>query len=630
MSSPKRYSSRLHWAGAALCSLLALLAPIVSQAAVQARLERSAVSAGDTLTLDIESDGAPSGTQPQLAPLQKDFIVLGTEAQREMSFVNGRRSDRMRWSVRLQPRRAGKLVIPAIALGNEQTAPLDVDVRGMSPQAVAQVAKHVFVEAEAGDAGRSVYVQQQAPYTERLYYDDTIQKGELAPPNPADAVVEQLGADKHGTAVREGRSYNVLERNYAIAPEKSGTLRIPPVSFSGSQIVPPSAQAQAQAQSDAADPGDDLFARILGQSPLANDPLFKGFAAGAPFGDATQPVAVQGKEVVLDVRPRPAAAHADWLPAEAIALRDSWQDNPPQLKAGEPATRTIIVEAKGLSASQIPPLSLAQPANARLYPEAADNQSRTDGKTIFGISTQKVTYIPNAQGTLDVPAVELAWWDVGHDESRRATLPARTFSVAPGVAGDARTHGPARQPAPTLAVPDTNQPSIGGTSAARNPLGPRVQLTVGALLTALVVVLVLATEWWQRRRAQRGDGSNATVTRVPSRAVSLGALRRACSANDPYAATSALLDLARLQWPDDPPRGLGTLGSRLAQAAAEVSALERSLYAAEEASSWRGDALWQAMRGGLRPRRIDTSRHDDDLETLYPIRSQLGQSLRSI
>jgi BatD DUF11 like domain len=630
MSSPKRNSSRPHWAGAALCGLLMVLPPIASQAAVQAHLERSRVSVGGTLTLDIESDGAKSGAQPDLAPLQKDFVVLGSATQSETSFVNGRRSDRTRWSVRLQPRHAGKLAVPPITLGSEQTAALDVDVDGMSPQAAAQVAEHLFVEVEAGDAGRSVYVQQQTPYTVRLYYDDTIQKGELDAPNPADAVVEQLGADKHGTAIRDGRSYNVLERNYAIAPEKSGTLRIPPVSFSGSQVLPSSEQAQAQVQGEDADPGDELFARMLRQSQLTDDPLFKSFAAGTPFGEATQPIAVQGKEIVLDVRPRPAAAHADWLPADSITLHDSWQDTPPQLKAGEPATRTITVEAKGLSASQMPPLSLGQPANARLYPEVADNQSRTDGKTIFGISTQKVTYIPNAQGTLDVPAVAMDWWDVGNDKPRSATLPARVFSVAPGVAGEATTRAPASQPAPTPALPATaNQSARNGASTVWNLLGPRVWFTVGTLLTALLGALGLAVGRW-RRRGQSGDGSKSAAVRLPSRVTSLRALRQACSANDCQAATSALLDLARIDWPDDPPRGLGALASRLEQGAAEVSSLERSLYAAGEASSWRGDALWQVTRRGLRPRRSAALRHDGGLEALYPIRGRSGQNLQSI
>ncbi len=626
MSNPKRDSSRLQGAGIALCGVLMLLQPGVSQAAVQARLERNTVSAGDTVTLAIESDGAQAGAQPDLAPLQKDFVVLGSASQSETSFVNGRRSDRMRWSVRLQPRHAGKLVIPAIALGSEQTAPLDVDIGAMSPRAAAQVAEHVFVEIEAGAAGRSVYVQQQTPYTVRLYYDDSIQKGELAAPDPADAVVEQLGADKHGTAIRNGRSYNVLERTYAIAPEKSGTLRIPPLSFSGSQVLPQGGEAQRQ---DDANPGDDLFARMLRQSPLGNDPLFKGLASGTPFGEATQPVAVQGKEVVLGVKPRPAAAaHADWLPAEAITLHDSWQDNPPELKAGEPATRTITVEAKGLSASQIPPLSLGQPANARLYPEAADNQSRTDGKTIFGISTQKLTYIPNAKGRLDVPPVALDWWDVGSDRSRSAILPALSFSVAPGVAGVATMSGPAGQPAPTPAVPLTahQSPPISGADVAWHVHEHRVQLMVGALLTALLVALGLAVGR-RRRRPQSGDRSN-TVAPVPARAISLRALRRACSGNDRHAAMTALLDLAQAQWPNDPPRSLGALASRLDEGTTELSLLERSLYGGGRTSPWQGHALWQVARRGLRARQGETSPHEDGLSALYPLRDRRAQGLR--
>jgi hypothetical protein len=632
MSSSHWNSSRLHAAGAALCGLLLLLPPAASQAAVQARLEQSAVSAGGTLTLDIESDGASSGTQPDLAPLQKDFVVLGSATQSETSFINGRRSDRMRWSVRLQPRHAGKLVIPPIMLGSEQTAALDVDVGAMSAQAAAQVAEHVFVEVEAGAPGHSVYVQQQTPYTVRLYYDDSIQKGELAAPNPADAVVEQLGADKHGTAMRNGRSYNVLERNYAIAPEKSGSLRIPPVSFSGSEVVPQSAQAQAQGQGDDTDPADDLFARMLRQSPLANDPLFKNFAAGAPFDAATQPVAVQGKEVMLEVKPRPAAAHADWLPAEAITLHDSWQDKPPELKAGEPATRTITIEAKGLSASQIPPLSLGQPANARLYPEAADNQSRTDGKTIFGISTQKVTYIPNASGGLDVPAVELAWWDVGSDEPRRATLPALSFSVAPGVAGDATTPAPVGRPTPTRSAAATvDHPAGSDAGAVWNPgrLDRRLAVIVCAVLAALLVAFGIAIGRRRRRRARSGDASNAASVRVPARSASLRALQRACSADDRHAAASALLALSELEWPDDPPRGLGALAVRLDAGAAEVGALERSLYGAQAVSPWRGDALWQVMRRGLRAQRRVAPLDDDGPRALYPLRGHPERSLGS-
>jgi hypothetical protein len=432
-------------------------------------------------------------------------------------------------------------------------------------------------------------------------------------------------------------TYNVIERTYAISPEKSGTLHIPPVIFNGSQVMQQSAQGQGQTQGqDGADAGDDIFVRMLRNTPFANDPLLRhGLAAGTPFAEETQPVLAQSKENVLDVKPRPTAARGDWLPAEAITLHDSWQDNPPRLKAGEPATRTITVDAKGLSASQIPSLSLAQPTNARLYPEAADNQSRTDGKTIIGISTQKLTYLPNAQGTLDVPPVDLAWWDVRADAPRRASVPALSLSVAPGVAG-ARS-GPALpgsegQPSSTFA-PSANaaQPALGNTGATwwRQLLDHRAGLAAAAAvsLAALLMLLGFINRRSRRRLADNVDGPKSTLAPAPRKSASLHALQRACLANDRHAAASSLHDLAQTQWPDDPPLGLGELASRLEEGADEVRGLDRCLYSAAKTSSWQGAALSQVTRRGLRPRRSGASLHDDGLTALYPVRSPPEQCL---
>lgn len=647
MSTPERHPARLDrrcvpTAVAALCALLLLQAPIASLAAVRSRLDRSRVSEGGQVTLDIESDSAASGAEPDLSPLKKDFVVLGSATQSDTSIVNGTLSNRHRWSVRLQPRRAGVLPIPPIAIGDEHTAALQLDVAAPSPQATAETARHVFMEVQPLDAGRSVYVQQQVPYAVRLYFDDTVQKGELAAPSTPDAVVEQLGEEKHGTATRNGHSYNVIERTYAVSPEKSGTLRIPPMTFNGSQVVPQSPQAQGAAQDDA-DPGDDVFASMLRNTPFANDPLFRrGLAAGMPPAQETQPISVQSNEIVLDVKPRAAGARGDWLPAEAITLHDSWQDSPPQLKAGEPATRTITVEAKGLSASQIPPLSPTQPTNARLYLEAADNQSRTDGKTIIGISTQKLTYIPDAQGRLDVPAVQLAWWDVRADAAREATLPALALSVAPGVAGVAsRTPSPgsAGQLASTTLAPSANvtRPAPSGTGAAwwRRLVEHRTGLAAAGLLVAAVgVALGDITRRSRRRRAGAADaganGLKSTLAPAPRKSAGLRALQQACVADNPHAAASALHDLALAQWPDDPPLGLGALASRLERGAAEVRGLERCLYSAAGASSWKGAALWQVSHRGLQPRHSETALQDEDLMALYPLQRRPVQSPRAL
>lgn len=501
-----------------------------------------------------------------------------------------------------------------LALAGVPTPGLAASKAATSTPAAQEVAQHVFVEVSTADAGRSIYVQQQAPYTVRLYFDDTIRNGELAAPNPADAVVEQLGEEKHGTTVRDGRRFNVIERNYAIAPEKSGVLRIPPVTFSGVQVAPQSADEQPR-QPASADPADELLASMLRNTPFANDPLIRrAFSSGMLSEETTQPISAQSAAITVDVKQRPAAVRGDWLPAEAITLHDSWRDTPPRLKAGEPATRIITIEAKGLSASQIPPLSTGQPANARLYPDAADNESRTDGKIVIGTRQQKVTYIPDAQGKLNIPAVDLAWWDVVADAPRVATLPSMSLNVAPNADLGAAA-GTNAATAPTRVIAERGH---GANANWRTVLvDHRTELALAALAAALLAAFGVAMGRSRRRRdalvAATGPES------APQRAASLRALDKACAANDPFAAATALLDLGQAQWPNDPPRGLGALASRLEDGAEEVGALNRHLFGATGPSTWQGDALRQAMRGGLKPRRTADSSGDDVLQALYPV-----------
>jgi len=599
---------------AASAGLLMLGASVPAWSAVRAQLERNSVQEGETLTLNIESDAAQSGERPDLAPLRADFEVLGSSTSSESTIVNGRRSARTRWTVRLQPRHSGSLEIPSITVGSERSEPLVLNVAKASAQAANRASRHVFMQVEAAAAGNSVYVQQQIPYTVRLYYDDRVKSGELSAPDPADAVVERLGEEKRYRAVRGGREYGVIERHYAIAPEKSGALRIPSATFRGTALLAQNGQAGSARQ-------EDPMARLLRGTPFANDPFFSGgLGAAMAFADPGQPVVVRGGEITLEVQPRPAGAQGHWLPAEQISVHDSWQDNPPRFKVGEPVTRTVTISAKGLAASQIPPLAFAPPGNARLYPDAPDNQSRTDGKTIYGISKQSVTYIPSAQGRLEVPPVELAWWDTQGNTQRRAALPAREFTVEAGIAGGQAHAAP---PAPAAAGPRAASAPT-PPAAGRAPLAAaqverlpnrRAWLGGAAALLAMVILFVAVRRHLRRRGPESAEPA-ARLRPAPRRKAALRALRQACVGNDRQAAASALLDLARAEWPDDPPRGLAALAARLAVGGKEVGALDRCLYAAP-GDRWEGDALWRTLRRGLEAKRGDRLREDDGLEPLY-------------
>ncbi|MFZ3322752.1 MAG: BatD family protein [Usitatibacter sp.] len=580
-----------------------------SRAAVRAELDRDTVQDGETVTLSIERDAGQSA-QPDVFPLRKDFEILGTSTSSETNIINGSVSRSNRWLVQLQPRHAGTLEIPPLAVGGDRTQALELHVVPVSPRAADRVAGHAFIEVEGPDPGRAIYVQQQVPYTVRLYYDDAVQNGELAAPDPANAIVEQLGQEKHYSATRRGREFHVVERRYVISPEKSGALQIAGVGFRGIAIAPEEHQ-------EASSLGDEAMDRFMRNSPFASDPFFRnGLHMGTFFGDAGLPVAARGPEIALDVHPRPAAARGNWLPAEQLTLTDSWQDNPPQLRAGEPAMRTITIRAKGLAASQIPALDFGQPPNAHLYPEAGSNDTQTDGNSIYGISKQSVSYIPDAQGTLSIPPVELAWWNVRSNAQELATLPGRQLAIAPGVPGTQPSTPPA---APVAASARRPLPA----PASEEPLTNRRMWLDGGLaflLVAAASVLVLLVsrrrETRKARETREPRDARASGEPAPRRKAALRSLQQACSANDRNAAARALMDLASAEWPGRRPRGLRELAGRLDAGQAEILTLDRSLYGAE-GLPWEGKALWDAMRGGFRPRH--EMHHDDDgLQALYP------------
>jgi hypothetical protein len=586
---------------AALVALIALGAPLLAQAAAQAQLDRSTTAPGQPLTLSITSDTAASGTQPDLTPLQADFQVIGTSSGSQTTIDNWHRSDQMRWEIRLQPKHAGRITIAPIVVGTDRTAALEVNVAEASAAQRAADGQHAFLEVDANPANRSPYVQQQLPYTIRLFYDDSVTPTQLDVPSSANAVVEQLGPDKHYTATRQGRAYNVIERNYAIAPEKSGALVIPPPQFRGTELIAGDAPNEVDSQ-------NDILSRLLGNPAFANMPGLRGLAGGSPFAQETRPIGAAGQQVTLDVKPRPAGIQGNWLPAEQLELKAG---GAPAFKVGEPVTRVITIQAKGLAASQIPSLAVATLANARVYPEAPDNLSQTDGQSIYGISKQGVTYIPTRAGAMEVPAIDLAWWDVRNNIQRHATLPAFSLQVTPGLAGVQAGPTP-----PVISAASTGVSQGGGVAAGQSSIGVE-SWKLFAGLTVLGALAVLLAGWLRRRqRESRGIAGRANaLDSLPLRAETMRALHTACDLHDKDKAAQALRDLARLKWPENPPRGLAALAARVEGGGREVLDLDRCLYGGGEAR-WDGSALWKAIGAGLLAAPISRTQ-PTGLEPLY-------------
>lgn len=635
-----------------LLSLLLLLMPGLGLAAeARAFLNQGQVYEGDRVLLTIERLGRSRGQEPDLAALDSDFEVGGVSTSQQTQFINGRRSDKTSWRVPLLPKRLGRLKIPAISVGSATTEPLTLVVEAVPEGGLGAPGDEVWLEVELGidrdgqadaepDKLDKLVVQQQVPLVVRAYSARPLLDYAIELPPIEGAVLTRIGRDQGSLTTRAGEQYRVIERRYTLNPERSGTLRIPPVLF------------EAELKTDGGRRPGSLATR--GLPDLFDDPMIDRMLGGMRFGppgsmfERGEPARAQSEALTLEVAPSAEGfSGVHWLPATALEVDDSW--NPadggesPRLAVGEPATRTLTLTARGLAGNQIPEIEIPVPPGFRVYPGEIESETRSDGETLIGISRQQLTLIPTSGGEVELPRIEVPWWDTEAGQERSAAVPALALSVAGPVAAAA----PEPPPDAALAGGQTGNkvgteaqgaeaPAESGVTADRAARGQNTGdgfdfwawlLSTGGLsvLAALLVLGAVAGLLWRRlRSAAPSRPQFRTSLHQDARASAQArqardALRSACERDDPQAAAAALLAWAGWSWPDDPPSGLGALAERAARGREEIAVLERQLYGqAPGQTAWRGEALWAAVMPGLaeaqRPGRDQTDR----LAPLYP------------
>lgn len=577
---------------AGLFSMLLLLVALpVTAAAVEARLDRTRVAEGETVVLSLDVAGGSAGT-PDLAPLMQDFDILSRSQSMRMSMINGRSSSSRGWQLVLAPRRTGRLEVPALEIDGRRSRALTLEVLPAAQAAQLGAAPPVLLEADIEPG--SPRVQQKAVYRVRVLSRVPLDRPVVSEPGLRDALVEPLGPETEYRAQRHGQTYQVVERRYAVFPQRSGPLRIEgpvltalvpdPNAARGPRRPPPPGRG--------AIPG---FDRLFGPD---------GFASpGRPA--PTRRVRLRAPDLSLDVQAQPAGAPAPWLPAESLTLNDDWSAQAPALRVGEPVTRTIAITAQGLTPVQLPDMALAAPDGLKVYPERPRSHARADGDTLIAQKLIAMTLVPTRAGAVTLPAVELAWWDTGRGEPRVARLPPRTIEVAP---------------APASAVPPPAADRLGAAHGRGLPAGAgaraagpderaasRPRWAWVAVILGLAGLVTLAL-WWGLRRhgavplapwtgAGAGD-ARAAAAAAPAALAS--GVEQACRRGDPGAARRALLAWAATCWPTDPPRGLDALAERLDEAArAALRELDEQLYSGA-AQRWDGVAAWERLAPPLR------------------------------
>lgn len=543
--------------------MLLLLAAPLWAATITVTSDRNPVAMGESFRLVFEADGAVDD-DPDFKPLEQAFEIRQQSQGTTMQIVNGKVTQSRQWTVVLMPKRAGRLEVPKISFGKDQSEPLVITVNEPAAATAAANNSALFIEVSSEPAADSkrIYVQSQVIYKARLFRAVNVANARLSEPviSDADAVIEKLGDDREFETTRNGRRYVVLERSYAIFPQQRGTVTIAPLTFEG-----------------------QLVNRTRG--------MFDMFDQSGPIRRITS------EAITLDVQPIPAGVvPQQWLPAREVRLVEEWPagvDLTQSVVAGEPLTWTLTLIADGLTAAQLPTITPEMPTGVKAYPDQARQMIDKKQDRVIGVRQEKIALIPTAAGEYLLPAIEVPWWNTQTGQQAVARLPARTLTVSA-----APSTGVAPVPSASVAEVSVGENQLVLTqpspSQARFWQWVSGLLALGWLLTAVAWLMVR-----NKREPQMGGAVEAATTQ-PALSAAKKALQAACHRNDAPAAKVALLAWAAARWPEARPGSLADLAQRVSETLrGEVEALNRQLYShrsEKNEAGWNGQPLWAAFK----------------------------------
>ena len=462
---------------------IALAAPAWA-GGLAAHVNSGSVAQGDAFQLTLTADGQ-AGASPDLAPLQKDFDILGTSQSMSTQIINGKRSQSVSWIVSLSPKSKGTLEIPSISAGSLSSSPVAIKVVDAGSMPKATGASGIGLTATLDDSNPFLF--QETPLTVRIETSKPIKSAELIAPHSSAFELVQRGEDRVSQATRSGQTVNVIERTYMLKPQEEGAIDIPPFVLRGS-VEDPAARRR------------DPFAGFG----------FRGFS-GFPSSmfddmfDSGKPFAVRSDPIKLTVRadPNGASGQQQWfLPAKDVRLTAEWSPAHPVFREGEAVSRRVSLLALGASAVQLPELSFQNTDGARIY---LDDVQTGEDQTAEGTVARKdflLSVVPTRGGKITLPEIKVNWTDSVSGKAKTATLPSEVITAEGTVPAAGQQAAAPPKAAPALQSMPSAQQEAGGKLP--------VYLLAGLGAAAILAALGGAAAYF-RRKGRPGERARTSV-----------------------------------------------------------------------------------------------------------------------
>ena len=529
-----------------ICFLL-FFSPFI-QAKISVSVDRNPVVADESFQLIFESDEKIKG-EPDFNPLKNNFSIINTGRRSNTQIINGDIKQSHQWVLTVIANKAGIIEIPSIKFGKVSSQPYQINVVNSAPPNVGNKSEDIFLDVEVNK--QSPYVQEQIIYTVKLYRAVQTSNARLSEPEISgdQAVITKLGEDKSFEKRIKGKRYVVVQRQYAIFPQSSGTLKIEPVIFQG-------------------------------QSGSGS---FFGFD---PFGPQPKSIVKRSDSIVLDIQSIPDSfSGKTWLPASQLNIQEQWSIDPAQLKQGEATTRTLTIKANGLASSHVPAIESNLPDLLKQYPDQPELKEEYDENGFVGIRKEKMAIIPAQAGEFTLPSIKIPWWNTDTNKMEIAELPERVINVNATVTAQNEN---------TQLTPSKNESTNSlyeNDKQITSIVDSSTDQTIWKWTSIILFLLWLMTLFFLWKSKIKVEETKQTLSEETSKRQSLKQIKLACNNNDAAETKSALLNWARKMWPNKKINSINAIKQYCGDdLQSKLDELNNYLYS-EQQKTWDGNTF---------------------------------------
>ncbi len=400
-----------------------------------------------------------------------------------------------------------------------------------------------------------------------------------------EGTIKQISADSNYQKNLEGYTYHVLERRYGVVADKSGSLKIQPPVLTG-------------------------YTRK--NDTQGRNGMFHWMNA------MLEPLRVSANPTILDIKPMPEGITlAKWLPAKSFSIHEDWSVSASAFQLGQPITRTITMEATGITAEKLPEINQLDHPDLLIYPDKPQMENSSGEKELLAKRTEKLAIIPTKTGEIQLPQIDVKWWNIDQDRFEIASLPARTIQVTAPAAANPLHSSSSVSGSPS----EISQSREEDSQLSNTPLLFKNERTIWiSIVSALLLAWGLTLLFWRKNSQHPSEISSALIQSAKQNSIHelKKQFKSAALNNQPNQSRQALIEWAKWIWPSQDIRTLGDIEKCLCNPHTKelLRELDQCIYT-NQSRHWNGKALWEKLEKEMDILKKSGSKQPDELPSLY-------------